>query len=355
MSENKLDYSASSRETGIYTTSSRTSSVSEVKAKFCALFLNCFRGRKKDSLEEIRENDGTREYDYVVEKLVVKRVPFLLFSIPKHPSESKNNSESKSDPSNETSQFLIKPNPVQPVLSETQSLLYYSNKFNQHTPLGIRNKYLHYNKNAAVLNKRSRNRALSDDYHARMTELMNIMSSLHPDLKEDERPPKDPCPLTMPKSNSIPSAKISLKEFLYRSNDNQNHKVFKSQLFVKEPENENSLETKSNNNQNVYKLNQLAYTNFDNFKIREASAQSAQKLSCNFTDYPKTIKGTNQIQIEDNDCIHNNHESNVLSENISDTNPSSTIIRWNIIVKYSKFEPNTTETPQTIRNYFTIT
>ncbi|XP_031828979.1 uncharacterized protein LOC116425430 isoform X2 [Nomia melanderi] len=44
---------------------------------------------------------------------------------------------------------------------------------------------------------------LTVNYNAKMKEIMNTLSSLHPDLKEYEKLPSDQCPLNVPKNKTI--------------------------------------------------------------------------------------------------------------------------------------------------------
>ncbi|XP_060820447.1 uncharacterized protein LOC132909557 [Bombus pascuorum] len=365
----KLQASASSHETAV-SSSSKTSAISNPKAnnKCFELFLSCFRiNSKKESLEDIINNNA-KEYDYIVEKLIVKRVPFIFFSISENALKNKINPESKSNSIKDVLQLQTRSNSTHSAVSETQSLLYYSNRFDPNMiSLQTSNKCLYFDKNTFTLNERNKRHTLSNDYHTRITELMNTMSSLHPDLKEHERPPKDCCPLNMPKNKSVMSAKMSLKGL--RNNIPQEQEIFKSKSFVQEAflkkrEFRNVDEIKSKNDQKIFSLNQMEYMNLDNLqtnssKIKKSSIQSVHKVSCKSANFVQPIIDMNQMNIENkpnNRQLRYNHQSSInqsktLSENIVNTNPSSTVLRWNIVIKHCKSK---TYSSQKMRKYFNI-
>ncbi|XP_012340261.1 uncharacterized protein LOC105735055 [Apis florea] len=368
----KLKISVSSCETAI-SNSSRVSS--NTKTKCCQLFLSCFKiNRKKESLEDIMD-DNVKEYDYIVEKLVVKRVPFVLFSMPKNVLENKINSETRNNSNEETPQSQTKLTTMYSTASETQSLLYYSDRFDQNISLDISNKCSHPDTNRALLNERNRKHTFSDNYHTRITELMNTLSSLHPNLKEEERPPKDPYPLNISQNKSVLSTKMSLKEFLNKNNEHQMKQTFKSQTFVQEPflkkresRNVNCSEINSKGDKGIYCLNQMKYITLDDFQdncasIEKPIIQSVHKISCNSTNFVKSIINTNQMNTEDYKSINNhlqwNHQSLVnqsktLLENITKTDTSKIILRWNIILKHYKSKTYSSKTSQKLSKYFNI-
>ncbi|KOC66622.1 hypothetical protein WH47_00930 [Habropoda laboriosa] len=349
----KLQSFISSREIAV-SDSSTASSASDAKSKCFGLFRSCFGGtRKKESSEDIVDDD-VKEYDYVVEKLIVKRVPFILCSIPKNTLDYNTSNSSK-----DASHSLSKVNTIYTTASETQSLIYYSDKFDRNIPpLRNSNKCLHFEANTTILNERNKKRTLSTDYHTRLTELMEIMSSLHPDLKEHERLPKDPCPLNTTKNRSISSTKPCTRVFLDRNNGSQKQKVFKSQTCVSEPflkrkefETVSSYEIKSNNEQKIYNLNQLQYMTSDYiqdyyaFKSETSPVQPVQDISCDSANYAKPIIDVTQINAEDNNnqinnCLRRARQSSKnefkTSEKIVHTNPSNTILKWKILVKHYK-------------------
>ncbi|XP_033195365.1 uncharacterized protein LOC117159544 [Bombus vancouverensis nearcticus] len=365
----KLQASASSHEIAV-SSSSKASVISNPKAnnKCFELFLSCFRiNSKKESLEDI-VNSNAKEYDYIVEKLIVKRVPFIFFSMSENALKNKINPESKSNSIKDGLQLQTRSNSTHSAVSETQSLLYYSNRFDPNMiSLQTSNKCLYFDKNTFTLNERNKKHTLSNDYHTRITELMNTMSSLHPDLKEHERPPKDCCSLNMPKNKSVMSAKMSLKGL--RNNIPQEQEIFKSQSFIQEAflkkkEFRNVDEIKSKNDQKIYSLNQMEYMNLDNLqanssKIKKSSIQSVHKVSCNSANFVQPIIDMNQMNIENktnNRRLQYNHQSSIkqsktLSENIVNTDPSSTILRWNIIIKHCKSK---TYSSKKMRKYFNI-
>ncbi|CAK9821387.1 hypothetical protein ANTRET_LOCUS124 [Anthophora retusa] len=316
-------------------------------------------------MEDIVEDD-VKEFDYVVEKLVVKRVPFVLFSVPRNTVYC--TGKHRKNPS----RSLINVNTIYSPASDTQSLLYYSDKFDQNIPLFENpDKYLHLDANANALNGRNKNHMLPTDYHTRLIELMKTMSSLHPDLKEHERLPKDPCPLNMPKNRSTSSTKTYAKVLLDRDKESQKQKVFQSQtsnlnsktlIKEKEVESVNSYGVKSNNEQKVYNLNQLQYVALDDlqhhgtFKSEKFPIQPVQEISYNSANYTEPIIDVIQMNTEDSDNqINNVHQSLVneseISEKIVNPNPLRTVLKWKIIVKH--YRPRTfSKDSQEMTKYF---
>ncbi|CAK9813355.1 hypothetical protein ANTPLA_LOCUS7808 [Anthophora plagiata] len=339
----------SSRE--IVSNSTTATSLSDTRNNCFDLFRSCFQGiRRNESLEDIVEDD-VKEFDYVVEKLVVKRVPFMLLSMPR------NTVYCTGKPSKNPSRSLMNVNTIYSPASDTQSLLYYSDKFDQNNPLFENpDKCSHFDGNENELNERYKNRMLPNDYHTRLKELMKTMSSLHPDLKEHERLPKDPCPLNMPKNRSTSSTKTYAKVLLDRDKESQEQKVFQSRtsnlnpktlLKEKEDESVSSYGVKSNNEQKVYNLNQLQYVALDDlqhhgtFNSEKFLVQPVQEISCNSANYTEPVIDVVQMNREDSDSqINNVHQSLVneseISEKIVNTNPSNTVLKWKIVVKHCR-------------------
>ncbi|CAL7948894.1 unnamed protein product [Xylocopa violacea] len=209
----------------------------------------------------------------------------------------------------------------------TQSLLYYSDKFDQQmVSLNTINKYLHFNKNAIILAKRSKKCTLSKDHHAELTELMSNMSNLHTDLEKHEEPPRDSYSLNIRRN----FGKID------------------------------SSETKSKINQKIYGLNQLKHVNLNDFQSHPTSnfgksiIRSIQETSCininqkNAEDYAQINRDS---QCHRQDLIN---KSKALSKNIANIDLSNVILRWNIIVKHYKCKTLPFEIPQKMSKYFNI-
>lgn len=166
------------------------SSTSSIRENCFGSFFSCFKlSRKKECMKYFGDSED-QDYGYIVEKLIIKRVPFASFGMPKNILEIETNS---CEDNFLKQQVLTEGNTKHPNISGTPSLLYYSDSLNQNT---------------SVLNKRKQMNALLPDCNDRIAELMNTMISLHPDLKDSERPPKDPCPLNKSKQKSV-----SLEDF----------------------------------------------------------------------------------------------------------------------------------------------
>ncbi|KAK1138149.1 hypothetical protein K0M31_002631 [Melipona bicolor] len=209
--------------TGIATTShetavsgsSKVNSFSDGKTnnKRFKLFSSCFgTGSKTESLEDVVNDNIKRRCDYVVEKLVVKRVPFVLFSTSENISEdkiqslqSKNNSNGNVIPRSPT-----KLNTTYSGTLKIQSLLHHSDRFDSDTaPLRVSNKRLHFDKN--ISDKRNKIDTLSNNCRNKISESTNTTNGLYPDLRErEEKAPKDPS-LNMSKNKSLTFSEISLK------------------------------------------------------------------------------------------------------------------------------------------------
>lgn len=163
---------------------SQASSNCSVRQKCYKLFFSCFKNTYKGKSKEGTTNYDPNNYDYVVEKLVIKRVPFIFSGIPTNASEIRNDNFIKG-----IHKPIIKMN-----TSETQSILYCSEDLNENTvPVAIVNKSMKVDSNTVISNERNNKLTLSTNYDARIIELMNTLTNLHPDLKECEKRVKDPC------------------------------------------------------------------------------------------------------------------------------------------------------------------
>lgn len=108
----------------------------------------------------------------------------------------------------------------------------------------------------------------------------------------------------------------------------------------------------------------MKYMNLDNLqanssKIKRSSIQSVHKVSCNSANFVQPIIDMNQMNIENksnNRRLQHNHQSSInqsktLSENIVNTGPSSTVLRWNIIIKHCRSK---TYSSKKMSKYFNI-
>ena len=203
---------SSSQETAVSSSSKiNSSSGGKITNNKCfkLLFSSCFRtaASKTESLEDIVNNNVKRKYDYVVEKLVVKRVPFVLFSIKSQNRSleekislwSKNNFNSNRVPQSQTK------------LSNVQN----SDRFDM-VHLHVSNKRLHFDK-CNIWNKRNKKATLSNNCRNKI-------------IEEREKAPKDPV-LDMQKNKSL--SEISLKG-LNKNNTYQAEEAFKLQSFVQQ-------------------------------------------------------------------------------------------------------------------------
>ncbi|XP_076749595.1 uncharacterized protein LOC143422677 [Xylocopa sonorina] len=285
----KLEASTNSYEAGLLD-SSRANSIPDLTANCCKSFLNCFKiTRKKQLLEEMMDND-TKEYEHVVEKLVVKRIPFVLLSVPKNSSQCKDDSKRISNSTKNVPQSLTNLNSMHSASPETQSLLYHSDKLDQQlVPLDTINRYLDFNENRIISTKRSKKCIVSNDHCSKLTELMNSMGSLHTDLGKQEEPLKNSYSLNIPRN----FGKID------------------------------SSETKSK-----IDPNELNQTNSEDCIQINKDLQCHQQVLTN--------------------------ESKALSKNIANVDLSNLILRWNIIVRHYKCKTLSFDIPQGMSKYFHI-
>ncbi|KAF3422474.1 hypothetical protein E2986_04019 [Frieseomelitta varia] len=344
----------SSHETAVSGFQSKINSFSGGKTnnKCFKLFSSCFRtASSTESLENIVNNNIKRRCDYVVEKLVVKHVPFVLFSISENTLEDKISLQSKNNSHRNVPQSQTKLNTTYSATSKIQSLLHYSDRFDSDTtvPLHISNKCLHFDKN--VSNKRNKNDT-SSNYHNKIIDSTNTTNGLHPDLGEHEKAPKDSS-LNISENKSLVFSEISLKG-LNKNNIYQARETFKLQSFVQEAfskkeEFKNVYSFDSNklkNYQKIYTLAQMERTNLNNFrdcstyKVKRPIVQSVRKIFHSSENFVKSID-TNQTNIENckpsnRDSQHNHqfllNQSKTLSDCIVNIDSSNMLLRWNIII-----------------------
>ncbi|XP_031368868.1 rho-related protein racB-like isoform X4 [Apis dorsata] len=139
-------------------------------------------------------------------------------------------------------------------------------------------------------------------------------------------------------------------------------------IVLVESRNVNCSEIKSKGDKEIYCLNQMKYITLDDFQdncasIEKPIIQSVHKISCNSTNFVKSIINTNQMNTEDYKSINNhlqwNHQSLInqsktLLENIKKTDTSKIILRWNIILKHYKSKTYSSKTSQKLSKYFNI-
>ncbi|XP_076645345.1 uncharacterized protein LOC143354853 [Halictus rubicundus] len=216
MKNNKLRKPIISIKTEI-SDSSKNYSVSGTKGKCYKLFFSCFKVfREKNSQESIL-NDKSQECDYIVEKLVVKRVPFISFGSQEDTLETNSDqldkkTERLSNATEENAMFFD--------ASKTQSILYYYDSLNQNRITNnVPSKYLYFDRDMSELHERYKTSVLTTGYSSsRIKEITNTMSNLHSDLKECKKLPKASCPLHISKDKTI-FGTSSLSKKIY----NQNH------------------------------------------------------------------------------------------------------------------------------------
>ncbi|XP_043257966.1 uncharacterized protein LOC122400507 [Colletes gigas] len=257
---------------------SKTDSDSGVKKKCYQLLFSCFKdSHKKRSKENV--DYEPKECDYIVEKLIVKRVPFIFFTIPEDTLETKID-----DCSKDTKEPLTS-------VSKTQSLSYYTDRLNRNKSTEIPNKYLHSDANMTAFHEENKS-TLSTNYDTRITKLRNTTSSMHPSLKECKRSWKD-----------------TYMDKLQGSD--QSNKTFVAQPV------------------------QDMFYNFTKFrqKIMDSNRLNVEDYNLKYMD----------IKSQSNDrLLHNQkiaaYESKLLAKNILNTNQSNRKLRWKIIVKHYKPE-----------------
>ncbi|XP_029052815.1 uncharacterized protein LOC114880699 isoform X2 [Osmia bicornis bicornis] len=302
---------------------SQASSSCSIKRKCYKLFFSCFKNTYKGKSKEGTTNYNSNNYDYIVEKLVIKRVPFIFSGILTNASEIRNDNFIK-----DVEKPLIKMN-----TSETQSILYCSEDLNENTiPVAIVNKSMKVDSNTVISNEINNKLTLSTNYDARIIELINTLTSLHPDLKECEKWIKDPC-----------CSNIHTPKSILARNTEQitpiNNKEFGDAKSI----------IKSKNKQKIYYSRQHTYLNEFQGNDKEPFIQSDQGIFHSLKSLTKFID-PNQLNRENsnqklkqikNNSQHNQlalkNESKVLGESIiNNNNTLDTALRWKITVKHFK-------------------
>ncbi|XP_076289390.1 uncharacterized protein LOC143213426 [Lasioglossum baleicum] len=218
MKNNKLQESIISIKTDI-SDSSKNYPVSSSKGKCYQLFFSCFKVvREKNSQESF---DKSQECDYIVEKLIVKRVPFISFRSPENTVET--NSDQLDEKNGKVS-TAVEENTIFSDASKTQSILYCYDSLNQNRIINNSpSTYLYFDRNTSELHGRKTN-ILTTGYSSRIEDVTNSMSNLHPDLKECEKLPKAPCSYShKPKNKTIfgTSTKVYNQKHIKSSDSNE--------------------------------------------------------------------------------------------------------------------------------------
>lgn len=191
-----------------------------VSARWTSILSCCWRRKRerKPPLEEYNLN----EWDYIVEKFVVKRVPLALYATEndfREFIESRKDIQSSYGPIagpavKETSDKQV----YTTVPGAGSTLYYFKNKGRRDLSDRPSNKNLRFNRDEDMLdedavqagpsNYKDRN-MLTSRKDELENEYLNQFSSLHPNLKDSERPPKDPHPLNQPRSKRSLAEDIS--------------------------------------------------------------------------------------------------------------------------------------------------
>ncbi|XP_034187308.1 uncharacterized protein LOC117607550 [Osmia lignaria lignaria] len=302
---------------------SQASSSCSIKRKCYKLFFSCFKNPYKGKSKEGTTNYDSNNYDYIVEKLVIKRVPFIFSGILTNASEIRNDNFIKG-----IQKPLIKMN-----TSETQSILYCSEDLNENTiPVAIVNKSMKVDSNTVISNEINNKLTLSTNYDARIIELINTLTSLHPDLKECEKWIKDPCcsNIHTPKSilarNTEQITPINNKEFgdaksIIKSKNKQKIYYSKQRTYLNEFQ-DNDKEPFIQSDQGIFHSLKSLTTFFDPNQLnRENSNEKLKQIKSNSQH--------NQLALK--------NESKVLGESIiNNNNTLDTALRWKITVKHFK-------------------
>lgn len=158
---------------------------------------------------------NSNEFDYIVEKLVVKRVPISLFATPYDVYEDGTGSR---HPDRKPLVVVSDPRTVYSIVPAVNSSLFYTSTNEPGVsgfPTKPSGKPLRLTRNEDVFGDDEPPSATAGGYRADMerryreAESLNRFTALHPNLKESERPPKDPCPLNMTKSRRSLAEEIS--------------------------------------------------------------------------------------------------------------------------------------------------
>ena len=167
---------------------------------------NCCFSNPPISSVETPPDLNPNEYDYIVEKLVIKRVPIALFATPQdlYDYRIKKNASPISDSQRG---FSIDP-PVNSSLFYTSSTAPVSG-FPKSSP----SKSLRFTRNEAIFDESllPTTSGYKEEVGRRFrdADILNKFTALHPNLKESERAPKDPCPLNVSKSRRSLAEEIS--------------------------------------------------------------------------------------------------------------------------------------------------
>lgn len=178
----------------------------------CRSFLSCCfkRNRRQIISKQFTEDIDTPEYyDYIVEKLVIKRVPISLFAM-SHDTYGKEKEPEDCDcERNKSPKVSQSTKNIYSIAPATNSSVFYADENNEPGPSGFMNgaKILRFSPND---NDRLKSYNEKPIIHENAIQLLDRFTALHPNLKESERAPKDPCPLnTVTKSRRLLAEEIS--------------------------------------------------------------------------------------------------------------------------------------------------
>ncbi|XP_015601985.1 uncharacterized protein LOC107270979 isoform X2 [Cephus cinctus] len=158
------------------------------------IFSCCFRGltKRKASIQDY----DPEECDYIVEKLVVKRVPIALFATPYDIYDRKRIKKRESEDGFPPVRMTDTKN-IYRVIPDMKQPLYYAMNDTHDKP----STSIHFAKSTDTLHEDAIYNYDKNLETERQNEYLNRFTALHPDLKECDRPPKDPCPLNLQSRN----------------------------------------------------------------------------------------------------------------------------------------------------------
>ncbi|XP_043275250.1 uncharacterized protein [Venturia canescens] len=175
-----------------------------------SFFTRCFKKNHRRRREVVNkpypEEPETREiYDYIVEKLVIKRVPISLFAMSHDTYDTETKSEDCGCEKNTSTKVGQSTKSVYSIAPAANSLFYIAGKSEPSTSGFTSNgKMLRF-----TPNENDQLESYNDNAIIRqnLTKKLDKFTALHPNLKESERVPKDPCPL-----NTASKSRRSLAE-----------------------------------------------------------------------------------------------------------------------------------------------
>ncbi|XP_046734977.1 uncharacterized protein LOC124404689 [Diprion similis] len=179
--------------------------------------LSCCRRHKRERRLTLKEYNPN-ECDYIVEKLVIKRVPLSLYATAEDYQEFVDEKNHKEPTHGPLAGKEMRDKQVYSAMTEMGSSLYFlRNKARGDLSNRPSNKNLRFNRDEDLLDEDTlqagpsnyRRNVSSRIRKEEENEYLNQFSALHPDLKVTERPPKDPQPLNPPRSKRSLAENIS--------------------------------------------------------------------------------------------------------------------------------------------------